>query len=144
VAIVQFQRRRRLTEAAQAPTGTEMLSEAIADERCRFRTTQAGGNPAHHRGGRETHRTTLIAGKPAESAVGVLRADAECTNKTVSSPLAPDTLRFYLRALTEALQLYELISTNRFGRVAETVGDEQSFELSASAIRPEASNKPRR
>lgn len=139
MAIVQFQPDEDLTEALHAPSGTEMLTEPIADERCRFRTTQPVEIlPITVEEAKLTGRP-LIGRKPPKGAVGVLRLTLKCTNKTVSfAGLAPDRLRFYLRgAQAEALQLYELILNNAASVVvAETIGDEQSFELSASAIRP--------
>ncbi|HEX7760601.1 MAG TPA: type VI secretion system baseplate subunit TssF [Caulobacteraceae bacterium] len=138
MAIVQMRPAPDLTEARQVTKGTEMVSEAVAGERCRFRTTQPVTVLPIDIEAAALSGRPLIGPVSPKGCVGVLRLTLKCTNKDASfAKLAPDSLRFYLRApQAEAQQLYELILNNTGAvAIAESLNDPRPLVLDASAIR---------
>jgi type VI secretion system protein ImpG len=138
MAIVQFRSERDLAQARTVPSGTEMLSEPISEQRCGFRTTQpAQLLPV-------AIERVALSGRPLigpitpAGAVGVLRMSlGGLSRETSFSKLQTDFLRFFLRGpQAQALQLYELILNGTVAlAVARPSDDREPLVLDASAIR---------
>jgi len=139
MAIVQFRPAADLTEPQVTPRGEILLSEPVAGERCRFRTTQAVEVAPLEVEAAALSGRPLIGPLSPKGCVGVLRLTVRTTNKDASfEKSAPDRLRFYLKGSpAEALQLYELL-LNNCGAVAlaENRDDADPLVLGADAIQP--------
>ena len=139
VSMVAFTAARDLTEGRVIPAGSEIDSEPVAGERCRFRTTQAVQVwPLEIESATLTGRPVVGPASP-RAAISVLRLTLKGSSPAVKlAQLAPDALRFYLRGPdSEAMRLYELIFNNTAGvAIALASNDPQPLVLDAANILP--------
>jgi type VI secretion system protein ImpG len=139
MAIFAFAVERDLTEARVLKAGTEIETEAVGGESCRFRTTQDMTTwPVEIESAALTGRPLRGPVSP-RGCVSVLRLSLRClAPETTFAQLAPDSLRFFLRgSLTDALLLYELIYNNTsVVAIADSSGDPRPLLLGQESIRP--------
>jgi type VI secretion system protein ImpG len=139
MAVVQFLGAPDLAKPFHAPAGTEIVTEALADGRCRFRTTMPVDVwPLDI-------ESAALTGLPLQGpltpvgAMGVLRISLTCAARTMSfGQLAPDRLRFFLRGTpAEVARVYELIFNNVLAvAAAEGPDDPAPLVLGPAAISP--------
>jgi type VI secretion system protein ImpG len=139
MAVMQVLSAPDLAKAQALPTGTEVVTEALEEGRCRFRTTMPVEVwPIEI-------EAASLTGLPLQGpitppgAVGVLRLTLTCVAKTMTfAQLAPDRLRFFLRGTpAEIAQIYELIfNTVVAVAVADRIDDPGPLVLGPGAVRP--------
>jgi type VI secretion system protein ImpG len=127
------------TKPVTIPAGLEIVTEPVAGETCRFRTTQAVDLwPI-------VLESAALAGRPLPGppapvgSASVLRLSLSCMGKDGTfDALAPPTLRFFLRGQpAETLRLYEMILNNAVGvAIADSAFDTEPISLPADSIRP--------
>lgn len=136
MAIVQFHAAPDNDGVKVVDVGTDILTEALTDGRCRFRTTMPVEVwPLDI-------ETATLSGRPLlgpltpPGAMSVLRIGLGCTGKTATiAELGPDRLRFYLRGLPA--RLHEMIFNNVIAvAVADGLYDRNPLSLGSGAIRP--------
>jgi type VI secretion system protein ImpG len=139
MAVMQVQGAQDLAKAQRVPVGTEVVTEALAEGRCRFRTTMPVEVwPVDIEGASLTGLPLQGPITPA-GAISVLRLTLTCVSKTMTfGQLAPDSLRFFLRGTpAEVSQIYELIlNTVVSVAVADRTDDPRPLILGPGAIRP--------
>ncbi len=141
MSIVRFECQADLTGSYRVPRQTEIETEAVGGETCRFNTS---------------YDTTLwpitvenasLTGRPlvapanarASGAVAVLRLSLKCLSKEMSfTKLGPESLRFFLRGQPQqVLPLHELLFNNAVSvALADGVSDPNPVILSPNAIKP--------
>lgn len=139
MAIVQIAGGADLPGKLVVEPGLEILTEPVAGEACRFRTTQAVNLWPIELESAAVVGRPVPGPAPPSGSVGALRLTLRCMTKEMTfQQLAPDSLRFFLRGQpAEALRLYELIFNNAITiAVAESAGDSNPLLLDPSAIRP--------
>lgn len=139
LSMISFVPQRDLTEPRLIPAGSEIDTEPVGGERCRFRTTQEVRLwPLEIESAALAGRPVTGPGSPRGS-VAVLRLTLRCLNPAMKvGQLAPDSIRFFLRgAEPEAMRLYQLIFNNVLAvAIAHTSGDPQPLVLRPSRILP--------
>jgi type VI secretion system protein ImpG len=138
MAILQVHGAPDLAKPQPIPTGTEVVTEALDEGRCRFRTTMPVDVwPIDV-------EAASLTGLPLQGpitpvgAISVLRLTLTCASKTTTfGQLAPDRLRFFLRGTpAEVSQIYELIfNTVVAVAVADRTDDPRPLVLGPDAIR---------
>jgi type VI secretion system protein ImpG len=123
------------------PRGTELDSEAVAGESCRFRTCYPATIwPIALDAASLTGRPLVAPPNPrAPGAMGTLRLSLRCLDPQMSfTKLAPDTLRFFLRGQPQQVfPLYELLFNNTVSvALADGPNDPSPVLLPAGAVRP--------
>lgn len=141
MAIVQFTGQPDLTGPTEVAAGTELLSEAVDGETCRFRTAYPVTLwPI-------ALETAVVTGRPlaappnprAGAAVACLRLGLQCLSPEMSfDKLGLDCLRFFLRGQPQlAFPLCELILNNTISlALADAPNDPNPVILPPSAICP--------
>jgi type VI secretion system protein ImpG len=139
MSIVSFAAQKDLSESRSVRAGTEIETEAIGGETCRFRTTQDVHLwPIELESASLTGRPLVGPASP-RGCVSVLRLTLRCLAPELTiDQLSPDSLRFFLRGpSTEAMRLYELIfNDTAMVAVAENGADPQPLLQDLRAIRP--------
>jgi type VI secretion system protein ImpG len=141
MAIVQFHASRDLTTGHRVRAGTEIETEAIAGEHCRFRTTQEHTLwPVEIEAASLTGRPLIGPENPrAGGAVAVVRLSLRCLADALTfTKLSPPSLRFFIRGTSsEAFQLYELILNNTISvALADSATDRSPVILDKDCIKP--------
>jgi type VI secretion system protein ImpG len=141
MAIVQFRAARDLAEGYRVKAGTEIETEPVGGEPCRFRTSQEFTLwPIEIESASLTGRPLIGPVNPnAAGCVAVLRLSLRClTDDMTFTQLAPKSLRFFLRgASAEASRLYELIFNNAVSvALADSTTDPKPVILDPSSIHP--------
>lgn len=141
MAIIQFAGQADLDVPFEVAAGTEVETEPVGGETCRFRTC---------------YPTTLwpitidkasLSGRPlvapanpgSANAVAVLRLSLRCLGPEMTfTQLAPESLRFFLRAPpSQVYPLHELIHNNTVSvALADSAADPNPVILPADCIRP--------
>ncbi|MCC7427681.1 MAG: type VI secretion system baseplate subunit TssF [Alphaproteobacteria bacterium] len=140
MGLAQFVASAELKEPYTVPRGTEIDTEPVDGQSCRFRTTQDVTLwPV------EVAAATL-AGRPfraprnpaASGALAVLHLKLRCRGDASFAQVHPNTLRFYLAGgTTRVLPLYEAILNRTIAvAVANGAGDPAPVMLPAEAVRP--------
>jgi type VI secretion system protein ImpG len=139
MAIFSFAVERDLAEVRVLPAGTEIESEPVGGETCKFRTANDLTIwPVEIESAALTGRPLRGPVSP-RGCVSVLRLSLRClAPEATFAQLAPDSLRFFLRgSLTDALRLYELIYNNAaVVAIADSSGDPKPLLLGQESIRP--------
>ena len=141
MAIVSFSCQEDLTGSHLLPAGTEVETEPVMDEPCRFRTcydtelwpvevadAKLSGLPL-----------SAPANPRASGAAGCLRLSLRCINEAMSfSELAPDRMRFFLRGQAqEVYPLYEILFNNVISvALADSASDGNPVILDKASICP--------
>jgi type VI secretion system protein ImpG len=141
MAIVQFRAQRDLTEGYRMRVGTEIETEPVGGEHCRFRTTQDHTLwPIEIESASLTGRPLIGPANPrAGGAVAVVRLSLRCLAEDMTfTQLAPPSLRFFLRGTsTDVFQLYELIFNNTVSiALADSTSDPHPVILDKSSVHP--------
>ncbi len=141
MAIVQFRPTRDLAEGFKMKAGTELDTESVGGETCRFRTSQEFTLwPIEIESASLTGRPLIGPVNPnAAGSVAVLRLSLRClTPEMTFTELAPKSLRFYLRGTSaEVSQLYELIFNNTVSiALADSTTDPRPVILPPGSILP--------
>jgi type VI secretion system protein ImpG len=141
MAIVQFHPSRDLISGHRLSVGTEIETEAIGGEHCRFRTTQEHTLwPVEIEAASLTGRPLIGPENPrAGEAVAVVRLSLRCLPDGLTfTKLAPPSLRFFIRGTSsEAFQLYELILNNTISvALADSATDRSPVILDKESIKP--------
>lgn len=140
MAIVQFVADAGLTGGVTVPRGTEIDTEAVNDEFCRYRTcTPVHLLPLAVSNAKLAGRPIVAPSNPrAVNAAGVLRLSLRCTGETPFSELGAGRLRFFLRGQShESMALYELLHNNVVSvAVADGPSDANAVILGPDAITP--------
>lgn len=123
------------------PAGTEVDSEPVGGESCRFRTCYDTTLwPILLESAKLTGRPIVAPANPrATGAVAALRLTLRClAPETTFTQLAPDSLRFFLRGQPqEVFPLYELIFNNCLGiALADSANDPHAVLLPPEALTP--------
>ncbi len=128
-----------LDGAQIVPRGTEISSEAVGDDVCRFRTTQdVTLAPIEIVSTEAMVRPLDAPAFPGQSPAGCLRITIRPRGKTVLSDLKTDRLRFYIQASApQAAGLFELIHNACMGvAVAEHSNDASPHIMPATCVKP--------
>ena len=141
MAIVQFACQQDLAGSAEIPAGTELLSEAVDGEACRFRTAVPVTLwPIALESAGLTGRPLAAPPNPrASAAVACLRLGLRCAAPEMTfDKLGVAALRFFLRGQPQqVLPLCELVLNNTISvALADGPNDAKAVILPASAIRP--------
>ena len=139
-AIVQFTGLPSATAPYTVPVGTNLDTEPISGERCRFRTIYPVSLAPI------TIDTVRLSGLPlqapanpqARGAVGSIRIGLNCIGSEMTfAQLGIDRLRFFLRGVPQvALPLHELIVNNTISvALADSPNDPEPVVLPKSALR---------
>ncbi|HWA63948.1 MAG TPA: type VI secretion system baseplate subunit TssF [Caulobacteraceae bacterium] len=139
MAIVQFTGAADLAKKVVAPAETELITEPVAGEACRFRTTTPVDVWPIEIDSAAFAGRPLPGPLPPPGSTGVFRITLKCLSKDMTfQQLAPDSLRFFLRGQTaEVMQLYELILNNTVGVVlADSPSDPRAVPLGPGAVKP--------
>ncbi len=141
MAIIQFDCQPDLTAAYTVPKGTEIESEPVGGEVCRFRTCYPVTLwPIRLEAAALTGRPLVAPANPkAGGAVASLRLTLTCmVPETTFTALGTDSLRVYLRGQPQQVYpLYELIMNNTVSvALADSAGDPDPVILEPNSIRP--------
>ncbi len=141
MAIVQFAPQADLTDCYVVPRQTQLETEPIEGEPCRFRTCYPTPLwPILVRGARLAGRPIDAPRHPAFSkTLSVLRLSLETINPDAGfSALSPDSLRFFLTGQSQEIYpLYQLIMNDCLGiAVADSAGDPAPTVLGPNAVTP--------
>ena len=139
MAIVAFGVQKDLAEPRSVRAGSEIETEALGGEVCRFRTTQdVALSPIEIQSAALTGRPLVGPASP-RGCVAVLRLTLRCLAPEMTvAQLAPDSLRFFLRGpSSEAMRLYELIfNDTAVVAVAESGRRSATAAVGFAGIRP--------
>ncbi len=140
MAIVRFEPQPEMEGRYAVPRGTELETELVDGEACRFRTTQALDLwPVTLTGAALTGRPLIAPTHPrAASAAASLRLSLATNVDGGFAKLAPDSLRFFLRGQPQQVYpLYELILNDTIGvALAEGPSDPNPIQLGPDCLRP--------
>lgn len=140
MAIVQFAPQPDLAGAYRVPAHTEIETEPVDGERCRFRTTQPVELwPVSVSGASLGGRPLAAPANPqAAGAVASLRLQLATTADGGFAKLAPGRLRFFLRGGPQQVYpLYEAILNDTIGvALATGPGDPNPILLGPDCLRP--------
>jgi type VI secretion system protein ImpG len=141
MAIVQFGVQKDLTGSFTVPAGTELDTEPVGGESCRFTTAQPTVLwPINLEQASLTGRPLVAPATPrASGAVAVLRLSLRCLSPDQSfTKLGLDAVRFFLRGPAAATSpLYELIHNNVMAvALADSAVDPKAVILGPEAVRP--------
>ncbi|MEO5369638.1 MAG: type VI secretion system baseplate subunit TssF [Magnetococcus sp. DMHC-1] len=140
VATVQFLPGSTLSTTLTLARGTEIETEEVNGELCRYRTCYPVQLlPLTVIGAKLSGRPLLAPVNPrASHAAGLLRLTLQCAGETPFSQLAADRLRFFLKGQPhEIFPLCELLFNHLLSiAVAQGPGDAQPILLPAEAFRP--------
>jgi type VI secretion system protein ImpG len=140
MAIVRFDCQDDLTGSFTLPAGTEIETEAVKDETCRFRTCyETELWPIEVAEGKLSGLPLTAPPNPrASGAAACLRLSLRCVNDSMTiSELGPERLRFFLRGQPqEVYPLYEMLFNNVISvALADSASDPNPVILGADAIR---------
>lgn len=141
MAVVQFTAQPDLTGPYVAPRGSELDTELVRGESCRFRTCYPATLwPITLEAATLTGRPLVAPPNPrAADAAGALRLSLRCLAADMTfDQLQPDALRFFLRGQPQqAYALYELLFNNAVSvAVADGADDLNPVILPPDCIRP--------
>ncbi|MFH1556504.1 MAG: type VI secretion system baseplate subunit TssF [Pseudomonadota bacterium] len=141
MATVQFQPKAEMTGPQLIPADTELESEPVQGEVCRFRTRYPVTLwPIVLNDASMTGRPLVAPPNPAaDGAAAVLRLSLACTTPGVTfTQLQPDKLRVYLRGQPhQVYTLQQFILNNTVSiALADGVGDQNPVILPPSAVSP--------
>ncbi len=139
MSIVQFRPSLELNEGVRLKAGTEIDTEAVQGETCRFRTAQEFTLwPIEIEAASLSGRPLIGPANPnAPGSAAVLRLSLRCVAPELTfTQLGPNSLRFYLRG-SSAAQLYELIFNNTVSvALADSTTDPKPVLLPPACILP--------
>jgi type VI secretion system protein ImpG len=146
MSIVQFQCQADHTGSYDVLRETEIETEAVGGESCRFTTCYDTTLwPIKVESASLTGRPLAAPANPrASGAVGVLRLNLKCLTKDMTfTRLGPESLRFFLRGQPQqVLPLHELLFNNTVSiALANGVSDPNPVILGPDAIRPVGFNR---
>ncbi|WP_341989192.1 type VI secretion system baseplate subunit TssF [Azorhizobium sp. AG788] len=141
MATVQFQPKAEITGPQFIPPDTELESEPVQGEVCRFRTRYPVTLwPFVLADAAMTGRPLVAPANPAaDGAAAVLRLSLKCTTPGLTfTQLQPDRIRFFLRGQPhQVYALQQLILNNTVSvALADGVGDPNPVLLPPSAVSP--------
>jgi type VI secretion system protein ImpG len=143
MAIVQFKGQPESTGPYTVPAGTEIETEAVGGETCRFRTCYPATLwPITLQAASLTGRPLVAPTGPrtaGSGAVASLRLTLRCLSEEMTfTQLAPESLRFFLRGQPQhVFALYELILNNTvLVALADSPTDPNPVFLEPDCIRP--------
>lgn len=141
MTIVQFNGQPDLPGVFVVPAGTELDTEPVQGETCRYRTCYPATLwPVAVDAMTLSGRPLVAPPNPrAAEAMAVLRLSLRCLDPSKTfAQLQPDALRFYLRGQPQQVYpLYELIFANTVSvALADSVGDPRAVIVGPDAIQP--------
>ncbi|MFV0474092.1 MAG: type VI secretion system baseplate subunit TssF [Pikeienuella sp.] len=139
MSVVALQPSKELDSAQVIPAGSEMVSEQVDGDVCRFRTSQAVTiAPVRLAAARMMSRPMEAPPAPGLNALGCLRLTLEPLGKTSLADTGLSKLRIHLSGpIRQANALFRLLHQHVAGvRLAAHAADPNARHLPAAAVRP--------